>query len=130
MLRKVRSFTLIELIMVIVIIGILAAIAIPRFINLRRDARRAACQGSLGTIRAALTNYYSWYSIHSAHYNGYYPDSINDLAAYFQGGAVPDDPGWLAGEGHVPAGGATWDTWYTSGTIGVMSGNACCINNF
>ncbi|MBU2436558.1 MAG: prepilin-type N-terminal cleavage/methylation domain-containing protein, partial [Candidatus Omnitrophica bacterium] len=39
---KRKGFTLIELIMVIVIIAILSIIVIPRFINLRKDAQRAA----------------------------------------------------------------------------------------
>jgi type II secretory pathway pseudopilin PulG len=45
--------------MVIVIIGILAAVAIPRFANLRRDAQQAACDGNLGALRGALSAYYA-----------------------------------------------------------------------
>lgn len=58
-MNREKGFTMIELIMVIVIIGILAAVAIPRFINLRRDAQQAACDSNVGAIRSALSNYYA-----------------------------------------------------------------------
>jgi len=52
--RKSKGFTLIELMIVVAIIGILAAIAIPRFANLIDRAREARTQGNLGSIRSAL----------------------------------------------------------------------------
>ncbi|RKY29162.1 MAG: type II secretion system protein [Candidatus Omnitrophota bacterium] len=92
-MSKRKGFTLIELIMVIVIIGILAAIAIPRFIDLRNDARRAASDGNVGALRAALSNYYARRSI--AEDPTPWPTGLHEASFvndYLQGGTFPSCP--------------------------------------
>lgn len=58
-MRKKSGFTLIELVMVIVILGILAAVAVPTFFNLQDDAKRSAVKGALGGLRSGISIWYA-----------------------------------------------------------------------
>ncbi|WP_018460579.1 type II secretion system protein [Thermus oshimai] len=66
-MRNSKGFTLIELAIVIVIIGILVAIAVPRFVDMTTEARRSQRQATLSSIRSA-------YAIYIAKNSGNYPN--------------------------------------------------------
>ena len=69
---KKSGFTLIELMIVVAIIGILAAIAIPKFASLIRKSGEGASKGNLGAIRSALSIYYG-------DMEGQYPSALSAL---------------------------------------------------
>ena len=57
-MKKSKGFTLIELMIVVAIIGILSAIAIPKFADLIRRSNEGSTKGNLGAVRSAVSIYY------------------------------------------------------------------------
>ncbi|MCP4684505.1 MAG: prepilin-type N-terminal cleavage/methylation domain-containing protein [bacterium] len=58
-LNDQRGFTLIEIVIIIVVLGILAAVAIPKYQDITGEAKEAACRASLGALRSGITIYYA-----------------------------------------------------------------------
>ncbi len=76
-----KAFTLIELVMVIVILGILAATAIPKFSNLSNSAHDAAVDGVLGAVRGGISINKATNLINGTFASiDYWPESLDDQA--------------------------------------------------
>lgn len=54
MMKKHNGFTMVELIFVIVIIGILSALAIPRFVGISDESHRSLCESAIGTMNRTV----------------------------------------------------------------------------
>lgn len=70
--RRTAGFTLIELLIVVVIIGLLAAIAIPKFAATKDKAHMASMRGDLRNLATAQESYWSEYAVY---YSGPVPSS-------------------------------------------------------
>ena len=120
--RNHRAFTLIELVIVITILAILAAVAIPAFQNLTVQARNAGTQGALGGLRSGIAVYRAnELAVGNA---GLYPTLTGSTFAApspMENGIVPENP-WARSANYASASGIVIGGATTRATSGTLAG--------
>jgi len=111
MKKNQKGFTLIELMIVVAIIGILAAVAIPKFAEMMERSRDGATKGNIGALKSAVSIYYG-------DHEGTYP---SDLTATFVQASSPTSWNFIAKYiDNIPAvksqGGNKLNNAYNNGT--------------
>jgi len=89
-MKKEKGFTLIELVIVLILLGILAAVAVPKFVDLQKDAKKSGVKGATASVRSALNVYYANKAIKGGGPLQFPQDETSLKAAV--GGAIPVNP--------------------------------------
>ena len=84
-----KGFTLIEMMMVIMLVAILAAVAIPQFVDFRTDAKNASVNSSLGALRTSLATQIGQMLIRCSASSGTFPTVAQFTANDITTGASP-----------------------------------------
>jgi MSHA pilin protein MshB len=96
-MHRSKGFTLIELVVVIVILGILAAVALPRFINVTKDAHESALKGAGGALASAVLLVRSQWEVNRN--NGSTTTPNTNVAGFGDGLVDVNASGWPLGTG-------------------------------
>ncbi len=117
--KRTSGFTLVELVIVIVVLGILAAVAIPAFLDFTTDAKEAACKGSLGGVRSAVSSFYAYSATPSGGGTATWP-TLAELTTEgtVMEGIIPDNPYSTSATKNDVIAGVTKGTPVTIGTTG------------
>ncbi len=108
LVRNEEGFTLIEIIAVLVILGIMAAVAIPKFADMQQEARNKAVEGAIAAIKSQATMDYAQYLLENDGDTSWEVTTTGSTYGDFQGGyvatsadggvtvTVTSGPGWFA----------------------------------
>ncbi|HEV8129498.1 MAG TPA: prepilin-type N-terminal cleavage/methylation domain-containing protein [Candidatus Eisenbacteria bacterium] len=119
-----RGFTLIELVIVIVILGILAAVAIPKYEDMREQARVATIKGQLGSIRSAVAIQYARNALNGS---ATFPTLDGTI---FADGRVPKEPMNNSNAVKTTAGVDNTGGWQYTGATGIVKVNVSAYSSY
>ena len=123
--KKTESgFTLIELVIVIVILGILAAVAIPKYEDMREQARVATVKGQLGSIRSSIAIQYARNAL-----NGTATFPVLD-GTIFADGRVPKEPINNSNAVKTTAGVDNTGGWQYTAATGIVKINVSAYSSY
>ena len=88
-LKKENGFTIVEIILTIVIVGILAASMVSRFVDLSSSADASACKANQMSLETAQRLYYVKTL---QEHNGQFAQSLEDLTPYLRNESIPECP--------------------------------------